>query len=403
MKIKATKIGQDTVLSQIVNLVEDAKTGKAKMQKMVDQVAKYFVPAVIAIAVVTGLAWYFVGGIGVDYALLAFVSVIIIACPCALGIATPAALMMGSGKGAENGILFKGGEYLEIAKKVNTIVFDKTGTVTEGRPSVTDIVDLSGMGQTELLRLVAIAEAGSEHPLSKAVVRKAKESGLIVQNPDSFEAIVGHGLRATYAEHIVLIGNRNLMEQNYIAVAKKVDDMMKSLEMEGKTATLASINGRLAGIIAISDTVKDTAKEAIEILKKNHLEVIMLTGDNERTANAIASKIGIDKAISQVLPNQKEQVIADFVSSFRVLIKEKFDLEFGYEDIREHDLYKLLGISEEETLELIISTFDYNLDTQQDAVESIRKLSSNHEIVLVTARPEKTEEITKKMVKIKRN
>src|ERR671915_1276371 len=185
LKVKATKVGQDTVLSQIITLVEEARTGKAQMQRLVDQVAKYFVPAVLAIAIGVGLGWYFVGDIGITFSLLAFVSVIIIACPCALGIATPAALMMGAGKGAENGILFKGGEYLEIASKVNTVVFDKTGTLTEGKPSVTDIIDISrGIGENELLRLAAIAESGSEHPLGQAIVRSAKERGLLVSNPD---------------------------------------------------------------------------------------------------------------------------------------------------------------------------------------------------------------------------
>src|SRR5919112_4693697 len=208
LKVKATKVGQDTVLSQIITLVEEARTGKAQMQKLVDQVAKYFVPAVLAIAIGVGLGWYFIGGIGFTYSLLAFVSVIIIACPCALGIATPAALMMGSGKGAENGILFKGGEYLEVAKKVRTVVFDKTGTLTNGRPEVTDIIALSSeFGEQELLRLAAIAEAGSEHPLGRAVIKKAKDRGLIVSNPESFEAIPGHGLKAGYAGHTILIGN----------------------------------------------------------------------------------------------------------------------------------------------------------------------------------------------------
>jgi Cu+-exporting ATPase len=198
LKVKATKIGQDTVLSQIITLVEEARTGKAQMQRLVDQVAKYFVPAVLGIAIGVGLGWYFVGDIGITFSLLAFVSVIIIACPCALGIATPAALMMGAGKGAENGILFKGGEYLEISKKVKTVVFDKTGTLTKGKPSVTDIVDLSGLGEGELMRIVAIAESGSEHPLGQAVVNSAKEKGIMVTNPDSFEAVSGHGLRAKY-------------------------------------------------------------------------------------------------------------------------------------------------------------------------------------------------------------
>ena len=312
LAVRATKVGQDTVLSQIITLVENARMGKAPMQRMVDQVAKYFVPAVIAIAVGAGLGWYFAGGAGLTYSLLAFVSVIIIACPCALGIATPAALMMGAGKGAENGILFKGGEYLEIASKVNTVVFDKTGTLTEGKPSVTDIIDISrGIGENELLRLAAIAESGSEHPLGQAIVRKARESGLPVSNPESFEAVSGHGLRATYAGHTILIGNRKLMHENGIEVGTRIDSILSRLEQEGKTATLVSIDSGLSGIIAMADTVKESAREAVDSLKnKMGIEVIMLTGDNERTAKAIASKLGIDRVIAQVLPQQKEEVIA---------------------------------------------------------------------------------------------
>jgi P-type Cu+ transporter len=312
LAVRATKVGQDTVLSQIITLVENARMGKAPMQRTVDQVAKYFVPAVIAIAVGAGLGWYFAGGAGLTYSLLAFVSVIIIACPCALGIATPAALMMGAGKGAENGILFKGGEYLEIASKVNTVVFDKTGTLTEGKPSVTDIIDISrGIGENELLRLAAIAESGSEHPLGQAIVRKARESGLPVSNPESFEAVSGHGLRATYAGHTILIGNRKLMHENGIEVGTRIDSILSRLEQEGKTATLVSIDSGLSGIIAMADTVKESAREAVDSLKnKMGIEVIMLTGDNERTAKAIASKLGIDRVIAQVLPQQKEEVIA---------------------------------------------------------------------------------------------
>ena len=316
LAVKATKVGQDTVLSQIITLVENARMGKAPMQRMVDQVAKYFVPAVIAIAVGAGLGWYFAGGAGLTYSLLAFVSVIIIACPCALGIATPAALMMGAGKGAENGILFKGGEYLEIARKVNTVVFDKTGTLTEGKPSVTDIIDISrGIGENELLRLAAIAESGSEHPLGQAIVRKARESGLPVSNPESFEAVSGHGLRATYAGHTILIGNRKLMHENGIKVDARIDSILSRLEQEGKTATLVSIDSGLSGIIAMADTVKESAREAVDSLKnKMGIEVIMLTGDNERTAKAIASKLDIDRVIAQVLPQQKEEVIANLRS-----------------------------------------------------------------------------------------
>ncbi|MDQ3909272.1 MAG: heavy metal translocating P-type ATPase, partial [Thermoproteota archaeon] len=238
--------------------------------------------------------------------------VIIIACPCALGIASPAALMMGASKGAENGILFKSGEYLEIARKVNTIVFDKTGTLTEGKLSVTDVIDLSaGMGENELLRLAAIAESGSEHPLGQAVVKMAKERGLPVSNPDSFEAVSGHGLKATYANHTILIGNRRLMHENGIEVGARVDSMLSRLEREAKTATLVSLDNKISGIIAMADIVKESAREAIDSLRsKMDIEVIMLTGDNERTAKAIASKLGINRVIAQVLPQQKEEIIA---------------------------------------------------------------------------------------------
>jgi P-type Cu+ transporter len=310
LRIKATKVGQDTVLSQIITLVEEARNGKAQMQKLVDQVAKYFVPAVLGIAIGVGLGWYFVGGIGFTFSLLAFVSVIIIACPCALGIATPAALMMGTGKGAENGILFKGGEYLEIAKKVKKIVFDKTGTLTRGKPSVTDIIDLSDMGESELLRLVAIAESGSEHPLGQAIVNNAKEKGIVVSNPDSFESVSGHGLEARYVDHTILIGNRKLMNDNNIAINNTADTTLNQLEIQGKTAILVAIDNRLAGIFGLADTIKQNTKEAIDSLKAMGIETIMLTGDNQRTAKAVASKLGISRVFAQVLPQQKEQVIS---------------------------------------------------------------------------------------------
>jgi P-type Cu+ transporter len=309
LMVKATKVGQDTVLSQIITLVEEARTGKAQMQKLVDQVAKYFVPAVLGIAIGVGLGWYFVGEIGFTFSLLAFVSVIIIACPCALGIATPAALMVSARKGAENGILFKGGEYLEIAKKVKKIVFDKTGTLTKGKPSVTDIIDLSDMGEGELLRFVAIAESGSEHPLGQAIVNNAKEKGIVVSNPDSFESVSGHGLEARYVDHTILIGNRKLMNDNNIAINNTADTTLNQLEIQGKTAILVAIDNRLAGIFGLADTIKQNTKEAIDSLKAMGIEAILLTGDNQRTAKAVASKLGISRVIAQVLPQQKEQVI----------------------------------------------------------------------------------------------
>jgi len=311
LKVKATKIGQDTVLSQIITLVEEAKTGKAKLEKMVDQVAKYFVPTIIMIAIGVFLGWYFIGDAGLTYSILAFVSVMIIACPCALGIATPAALMMGAGKGAENGILYKGGEHIEIANKVNAIVFDKTGTLTIGKPSVTDLVSLTEeIGEQELLRLAAIAESGSEHPLAQAVIRKAKENGTPITSPDFFESISGHGLKATYANHTIIIGNRKMMEDNQIAVTESIDVKLSVFEKEGKTAVLVAIDNIISGIIAISDTIKENAKDAIKALKAKGIEIIMLTGDNERTANAVASKLNINRVIADVLPQQKEEVVA---------------------------------------------------------------------------------------------
>jgi P-type Cu+ transporter len=320
LKIKATKVGQDTVLSQIVNLVEEARTGKAQMQRMVDQVAKYFVPAIVITAIGVGFGWYFVGNIGFTYSLLAFVSVMIIACPCALGIATPAALMMGSGKAAEHGILIKGGEYLEIASKVQTIVFDKTGTLTEGKPSVTDIYDISEnkIGEKELLRLAAIAELGSEHPLGQAIVRKAKEDN-VIPNPETSESISGHGLRAKYQDHVLLVGTRKLMIDNRILIPETVESKLSQLENMGKTAVLVAIDSKLSGILALADKIKENAKIGVDVLKSKGKELIMLTGDNERTAKHIATELGIKRVIAQVLPQQKEKVISELKSKGKIV------------------------------------------------------------------------------------
>ncbi|MBA3976655.1 MAG: heavy metal translocating P-type ATPase [Nitrosopumilus sp.] len=311
IKVKATKVGQDTVLSQIITLVEEAKTGKAKLEKMVEQVAKYFVPAIIIIAIGVFIGWYFIGNAGLTFSLLAFVSVIIIACPCALGLATPAALMMGAGKGAENGILYKGGEHIEMANKIDTVVFDKTGTITVGKPSVTDIVSLTkDIDEKELLGLAAIAESGSEHPLAQAIINKAKQSTISIANPDSFEAISGHGLKAFYSNHTIIIGNRKMMEDSQFPITEIVDKKLSVFEREGKTAVLVAIDNGLSGIIAISDTIKEGAKEAVKSLRNMGIEVIMLTGDNQRTANAVASKIDIERVMAQVLPHQKEEVVS---------------------------------------------------------------------------------------------
>ena len=341
--VKATKVGRDTVLSNIIKMVESARTGKAPMQKMADQVAKYFVPAVVTIAILSGFGWYFFGGIGLTFSLLAFVSVMIIACPCALGIATPAALMIGSGKAAENGILFKGGEQLEIAKKIKTIVFDKTGTLTKGKPQVTDIIILDNdvenketnisnrdsveeskktkITESELLRLAAISEMGSEHPLGQAIIQKAINDPNIgkgsISAPDSFESISGLGLKAVYGKHVVLIGNRKLMNySNVLTLEKnkeKINSKLCELEKEGKTAVIVSIDGKISGIIALSDTLKEYAKETVNSLKSMGIDIFMLTGDNLNTANAIASKLGIENIIADVLPDEKERVISDLL------------------------------------------------------------------------------------------
>ncbi len=309
LKIKATKVGKDTLLSQIIKLVDEAKSSQVPLQRLADKISSVFVPIVASIAIVSSLSWFFFGGIGLTFSILVFVSVIIIACPCALGIATPAALMVGGGKAAENGILIKGGEYLEIAKKVNVIVFDKTGTLTKGEPSVTDIVTLDNLSEDEVLRLAAISEKGSEHPLGEAIVKGAKERGLVIADADSFEAITGHGIKVEYADHLILLGNRKLMKDNGME-PEIADQKMKVLEEQGKTATLLAVDNKLSGIIAMADTIKENSAEAIKELKKIGMEVIMLTGDNQKTANAIAEKLGMDKVIAEVLPQQKEKIIS---------------------------------------------------------------------------------------------
>lgn len=318
----ATKVGQDTVLSQIISLVQEARTGRAAIQTMADKVAKYFVPAVVTIAIASALTWYLAGGIGVTYSLLAFVSVIIIACPCALGIATPAALMIGTGKAAENGVLFKGGEYLEIARKVTIAVFDKTGTLTRGRPQVTDVISLSaenGIQVSDLLRIASVAESASEHPLAQAVVSKAKESGIVVASPDSFEALPGLGLRAQHEGHTILVGNRGLLSASGSAITGEANSILERLESEGKTTSMVSLDGRVIGIIAMADAVKDHAAEAVESLRLMGIDSMMLTGDNEKTARAIAAQVGIKQVVAGVRPEQKEQVISDLKSKGNVV------------------------------------------------------------------------------------
>ncbi|WP_431188451.1 heavy metal translocating P-type ATPase [Caloranaerobacter azorensis] len=305
-KFKATKIGKDTVLSQIIKLVEEAQGSKAPIQRLADKVAGIFVPTVIGIAILTFAIWYFVEG---DFtnALINAVAVLVIACPCALGLATPTAIMVGTGKGAENGILIKGGEYLERAHQIDTLIFDKTGTITKGEPEVTDIISFN-KSKEDILKFAAIAEKASEHPLGQAIVKKGEESGIKLTDSEKFNAIPGHGIFAVIEGKEVYLGNRKLMKDKNINI-EDIEDEIVNLESQGKTAMILSINGRAEGIIAVADTVKEHSREAIKQLKSMGIEVYMITGDNERTANAIAREVGIENVIAEVLPEHKAQEV----------------------------------------------------------------------------------------------
>jgi Cu+-exporting ATPase len=308
LKVKATQIGQDTTLSQIVKLVEEAQIGKAPIQRLADQVAAYFVPFVTIVAFASALSWYFLGNIGLQFSLLVFVSVTVIACPCALGVATPAALLVGTSKGAQNGVLIKSGDYLEIARKVTAIVFDKTGTLTIGKPSVTNVLPSVTANADNIITLAASVEKGSEHPLAEAVLREATMRSLTVIDPTEFEAIPGKGVKAKIQGKEVVLGNRKLMAELSFDLSN-FEDKIREFEEDGKTLMFLAVDGKLEGVIAVADTLKEHAKEAIEELKNMGKTVVMLTGDNERTANSIARKLGIERVLAEVLPQQKEAVI----------------------------------------------------------------------------------------------
>ena len=307
-RFEATKVGKDTALSQIIKMVEEAQASTAQIQRIADQVTGYFVPAVVAIAFLAFFGWWLAGDF--PQGLLAFIAVLIISCPCALGVATPAALMVGVGKGAEAGILIRGGEVLERAQKLSTVVFDKTGTLTRGEPNVTDIVPFGEATEGEVLRLAAAVEAGSEHPLGEAIVRAAQHRQIELPTISKFEAIPGHGICGEVMACRVLLGNRRLFEREGVAAAQ-AEQTMQRLEVEGKTAMLVARDGALVGVIAVADTVKPEAQEAVAALQREHVEVVMLTGDNQRTARAIAAQIGIQNVIAEVLPESKAQVIRD--------------------------------------------------------------------------------------------
>ncbi len=322
LKFRATKVGADTVLAQIIKMVEDALGSKAPIQRLADVAAGYFVPSVIIAATFSALAWFFLGGASFIFALTVFIAVLIIACPCALGLATPTAIMVGVGKGAENGILIKSGQALETAHKLQTIVFDKTGTLTKGEPEVTDIIaaptstgnptstaqKAKPYSEEQLLQLAAIAEKNSEHPLGEAIVKRAKEKGVEIVDPEFFNAIPGHGVEIKYDDRKIFLGNRKLMEKKNISIGQ-LEDKMRELEEGGKTVMLMAVDMKAVGIIAVADTLMEHSVDAVKTLQKMGLEVVMLTGDNERTAEAIAKQVGVDRILAEVLPGEKANEI----------------------------------------------------------------------------------------------
>jgi Cu+-exporting ATPase len=321
-RFEATRVGAQTALAQIIRLVEEAQGSKAPIQRLADRVSAVFVPVVVAIAVVTFLTWYLIGDVGFTQSMIFMVSVLVIACPCALGLATPTAIMVGTGKGAEYGILFKNSQALELAHELATVVLDKTGTITRGEPSVTDVVprEAEGLGSgpsvgTEtvgdefsdrswLLRLIASAEKGSEHPLGRAIVQGAEAEGLELAEPQAFEAVAGQGITATVEGRQILVGSTRLLEARG-AKLNGLDAILERLEAEAKTVMLAAVDGKAVGVVAVADTIKDGSAEAIQRIQDLGLEVVMITGDNRRTAEAIGQEAGIDRVVAEVLPGEK--------------------------------------------------------------------------------------------------
>jgi Cu+-exporting ATPase len=318
-RFRATRIGEESVLAQIVRLVQDAQLSKAPVQRLADLVASYFVPAVIGVAALTFVIWLLAGPTpAFTFALLNAVAVLIIACPCALGLATPTAIMVGTGKGAENGVLIRGGESLETAHRINAIVFDKTGTLTVGQPSLTDIIAAGGWDETDLLLLAAAAERGSEHPLGEAIVNAARDRGLTVAEAWEFAAVPGQGVEATVEAKSVLAGNLKLMQENGLAL-DSLGPAVERLAAEGKTPMYVAVDGRMAGILAVADTVKPGAAEAVGRLKAMGIEVALITGDNRQTAEAVARQVGVDRVLAEVLPQDKAEQVRRLQSEGKVV------------------------------------------------------------------------------------
>lgn len=307
IKYKATKIGKDTVLGQIIKLVEEAQGSKAPIEKLADIIAGYFVPVVIILAFISSIAWY-IHGESFVFAVTIFISVLVIACPCALGLATPTAIMVGTGKGAEYGVLIKSGIALESAHIIKTVVLDKTGTITDGKPKVTDIKPAKDIDENYLIKIAASCEKSSEHPLGESIVKEAENRKLEFEEVDYFKAIPGHGIEAKIKDKNILLGNRKLMQENNIAL-DFMEDLSHNIASQGKTPMYVSIDGKIAGIIAVADTVKKNSKKAIESLHSMGIEVVMITGDNKKTADAIAKQVGVDKTLAEVLPQDKANEI----------------------------------------------------------------------------------------------
>ena len=316
-RFRASKVGKDTMLAGIIKLVEEAQGSKAPIQRLADRVAGVFVPVVIVIAAITFIAWY-ASGAGFTFSMLNFIAVLIIACPCAMGLATPTAIMVGTGRGAEKGVIIRGGEILERAARINTVVLDKTGTITEGRPRVTDVIALSGLDSRALLEYAAAVESLSEHPLAKAIVQKAKEESVRIHEAEGFDAMPGFGARAMLSDKKILLGNEALLKNNGIDTGV-ASEKAAELAAQGKTAIYVVVSGGVAGIIAAADTAKPGSKEAVMGLRGMGLDVIMLTGDNEAVARAVASEVGIENVIANVLPDGKEKEVARLQAEGRVV------------------------------------------------------------------------------------
>ena len=319
IEYKATAVGKETVIAQIIKLVEDAQGSKAPIQSLADKIAAVFVPTVIGIATITFLVWFFIVGIPFNQAMINFIAVMIIACPCALGLATPTAIMVGSGVGASNGILIKNAESLERANKITTVVLDKTGTVTTGKPVVTDIIPLNGFSNNEIIQKAASVENKSEHPLGKSIVEYAKINSVVLSDVEDFLSTTGSGITAKVSGDEIAIGNLSFIKKYSSATDNNYEEKSIQLAMEGKTPIYISINSKLTGIIAIADTLNLNAKEAIEQLKKKNIEVLMITGDNEKTAKAIAKEAGIDNVIAEVLPQDKANKVKELQSQGKIV------------------------------------------------------------------------------------